>query len=141
MRYVMRIAKSSESSKLWTQLALPSGSMSVGVSVLSPPWCKSWSRLSFETRSDVRKWNVRIYSYIAFSTKNLCCFLICSLKCFKNQSLYDVMTVSPFFFGFRISRLKACSLKDLIIISEYSSTFRIITLESDLQSDKITRWI
>ena len=33
MRYVMRIAKSSESSKLWTQLALPSGSMSVRVSV------------------------------------------------------------------------------------------------------------
>jgi len=33
MRYVMRIAKSSESSKLWTQLALPLGSMSVGVSV------------------------------------------------------------------------------------------------------------
>ena len=33
MRYVMRIAKSSESSNLWTQLALPSGSMFAGVFV------------------------------------------------------------------------------------------------------------
>ena len=37
MRYVMRIAESSESSNLWTQLALPSGSMSVGVLIHPHP--------------------------------------------------------------------------------------------------------
>jgi len=44
MRYVMRNAKSSESSKLWTQLALPSGSMSVGVSVYPHPPRKLFPR-------------------------------------------------------------------------------------------------
>ena len=45
MRYVMRIAQSSESSKLWTQLALPSGSMSVRVSV--HPHQKNTPKCSF----------------------------------------------------------------------------------------------
>ena len=132
MRYVMRIAKSSESSKLWTHLALPSGSMPVGVFVhphtiirlknvylLHGFW--SWSLLNSPILQDVCI--IVIYNY---NTKN--CDIASSVITKRNDTT-SVKIPKQFLHSTYLSWNKTVVLMWLLQI------------RSDLQSDKNTRWI
>jgi len=114
MRYVMRIAESSESSKFWTQLALPRKYVCWSVCSSQPEVKTLWSRP------------------FGVSTLN-------ALRC--NPS--DTYRTSTIITSLRGMRMKSTwrNFYPRWSASLHLVWYRMTAIRSDLQSVKITRWI